>query len=75
MKKSTENFGEGDQYADEVMDSPKDDFPQFSQLKFDSNFMKKFIHEVEDIIKTSEEYRILGNPYRISASKFATDVE
>lgn len=37
--------------------------------------MKKFINEVEEIIKTSEEYRILGNPYRISASKFATDVE
>ena len=37
--------------------------------------MSKFIHEVEDTIKSTDEYRLIGNPYRIAASKFAQDAE
>lgn len=37
--------------------------------------MSKFIHEVEDTIKSTDEYRLIGNPFRIAASKFAQDAE
>jgi len=37
--------------------------------------MNKFYKEVESAIKTTEEYRLIGNPYRIAASKFSTDAE
>jgi hypothetical protein len=37
--------------------------------------MNKFISEVDEAVKLSEEYRIIGNPFRIAASKFSQDAE
>ena len=43
--------------------------------KFDSAFMNKFISEVEESVKQSDEFRLIGNPFKIAASRFAQEAE